>query len=258
MSSDAQSLVNEATDLINAGDFAEALAKANAALALDPNSGDAALAKAVALSQLGNASDASQSFDLAIRLAPGNAKARFNAAVHEFNQGNVVLARTLAEQAIQLEPDHEGAKGLLARMPAPAQQVAAYPRNEGSEFEVENAGLPFIHKLGAKWVAIAWLLVVSGAVSFAYLMAIMLPNIGKMMTAMQSNDQQAINQIAMAGSNPALQIFGYAHLAAAILWMILDLIHRKGNMVWLVAHIPCSCCGFSFLTLPIYLLTGRK
>jgi hypothetical protein len=40
--------------------------------------------------------------------------------------------------------------------------------------------------------------------------------------------------------------------------MVLDLNHRKGNMLWLIMQIPCSCCGLGWLTLPIYLLFGRK
>ena len=74
----------------------------------------------------------------------------------------------------------------------------------------------------------------------------------------QSGDQAMINDLASKFQNPLLQILGYAANFGVIIYMILDLVHRRGSMVWLIAHIPCSCCGLGFVTLPIYLLTGRK
>lgn len=256
MSSQLEILVNECTDLVNSGNFSEALVKADAALAIDSNSAAAALARAVCLSQLGNSSDASAAFDLAIRLGPGDAKARFNAAIHEFNLGHYDQAKALAQQAIDLDPSHEGARGLLQRMPAPTG--VEYPRDGGIGDQVEPEGLPFIKKLGSKWVVIGWVLSLISILSFVNMLVTVVPKWGELMAAAQSNNQAQVQAVQASMTNPALQAFGYFHLALVIVWMILDLIHRKGNMVWLVAHIPCSCCGGSFITLPLYLLLGRK
>ncbi len=257
MSSQLEVLVGECTDLVNSGQFAEGLAKADAALAIDPNSAGAALGRAVCLSQLGNSSEASAAFDVAIRLGPGDAKARFNAAVHEFNAGNLTLARSLATEALDLDSNHEGARGLLQRMPQ-SNQVAEYPRDQAMAYEVQNEGLPFIKKMGKNWVVLGWVLSAMSGLSFIYSMMTVLPKMGEMMSAAQANDQAKTAAIQASMTNPVLQAFGYALLGASILWMILDLIHRKGNMVWLIAHIPCSCCGGSWLTMPLYLLLGRK
>lgn len=257
MSSQLEVLVNECTDLVNAGQFAEALVKADAALAIDPSSSGAALARAVCLSQLGNSSEASAAFDAAIRLAPGDAKARFNAAVHEYNAGNVDLARSLANQALDLDASHKGAKSLLQRMPAAANQVS-YPRDQEMGAEVAHAGLPFITKMGGGWVGLGWTLTVVSVLLFANMLMTVLPKFSEMMAAAQANDQAKSAAIQASMTNPAMQVIGYLHLALVVVWMILDLIHRKGNMLWLIAHIPCSCCGGSFLTLPLYILFGRK
>ena len=257
MSSQLEVLVSECTDLVNGGQFAEALTKADAALAIEPSSPGAALARAVCLSQLGNSSEASVAFDVAIGLAPGDAKARFNAAVHEYNLGNVDLARSLANQAIDLDANHEGAKGLLQRMPSQTQQ-AAYPRDFEMSDQVQNVGLPFITKMGKGWVTLGWVLTLVSVASFVNMLLTVLPKLSEVMAAAQAGDQAKSAALQASMTNPALQVFGYLHLAAVVVWMILDLIHRKGNMLWLIAHIPCSCCGGSFLTLPIYILFGRK
>ncbi len=257
MSSQLEVLVSECTDLVNSGQFAEALTKADAALAIDPNSPGASLARAVCLSQLGNSSEASQAFDKAIGLAPGDAKARFNAAVHEYNLGNLELARSLANQAVDLDANHEGAKALLQRMPVTSQQ-ASYPRDFEMSAEVQPAGLPFITKMGGGWIGIGWTLSAVSALLFANMLMNVVPKFGEMMAAAQANDQAKSAAIQASMTSPALQVIGYLHLALAIVWVILDLIHRKGNMLWLIGHIPCSCCGGSFLTLPLYLLFGRK
>jgi tetratricopeptide (TPR) repeat protein len=263
MSSQLEVLVSECTDLVNAGQFAEALVKADAALAIDPNSPGAALAKAVCLSQLGNSSEASAAFDHAIKVGPGDAKTRFNAAVHEFNLGNVDVARSLAQQALELDSRHEGAKNLLQRIPAPAGQAASYPRDLGMHEEMQSEGIPFIRNLGSKWVTIGWTLVAIGVVSLVYTIITLLPHVSEISAAVKSQDQAKMNALVTSLANPFLQVFAYAHIGTILMWVILDLIHRRGNMMWLIAHIPCTCCcgafcGLPFLSLPIYILFGRK
>ena len=67
MSEDQISTIQQATDFVNAGKFEEALERSRAVLVTDPNSGDAKLIEAIALSQLGNSRDASEAFSAAIR-----------------------------------------------------------------------------------------------------------------------------------------------------------------------------------------------
>lgn len=259
MSSQLEVLVSECTDLVNAGQFAEALVKADAALAIDPNSPGAALAKAVCLSQLGNSSEASAAFDHAIKVGPGDAKTRFNAAVHEFNSGNVDVARSLAQQALELDSRHEGAKNLLQRIPAPAGQAASYPRDQMMADDVQHAGLPFITKLGSTWVILGWILAVA---ALAFFILDLGPALEGFRTAMAAQgDPEKIKQMQadlQAKQNMVLSVMGLGVRILTVLWGLLDLIHRRGNMVWLIPHLPCSCCGLGWLTLPIYILFGRK
>ncbi|MEI7577801.1 MAG: tetratricopeptide repeat protein [Armatimonadota bacterium] len=258
MSSQLDVLVSESTDLVNSGQFAEALTKADAALAIDPSSPGASLARAVCLSQLGNSSEASQAFDKAIGLAPGDPKARFNAAVHEYNLGNLELARSLAKQAVDLDANHEGAKGLLQRIPVTSQQ-ASYPRDFEMADEVQPAGLPFITKMGSGWVLLGWIISIAALAFFIMDLGPLLEGIQAGMAAKGDPEKIKQMQAEMAGKqNMVLATLGLGVRVLTVLWGLLDLIHRKGNMVWLIPHLPCSCCGFGWLTLPIYILFGRK
>jgi hypothetical protein len=112
--------------------------------------------------------------------------------------------------------------------------------------------------MGKGWVSLGWVLTLVSVASFVNMILTVLPKMSEVMAAAQAGDQAKSAALQASMTNPALQVFGYLHLAAVVVWMILDLIHRKGNMLWLIAHIPCSCCGGSFLTLPIYILFGRK
>lgn len=259
MSGDFQTELAQATDAINTGRFNDALNTARNVLVSDPENGEAKLIEAIALSQLGNRSDASEAFIQAIELNPDDAKVRFNAAVHEFNAGNAELARRYSSEALERDASHKGAKDLLARMPqtVDANGFSGYARESSAGFSPEAEGIPFVKNLGKKWLTIGWILSFVGLAFFVLTLLSTLPLIPEMMSAMSSGDQSKIQKVS-GSQNPLIQILSYPIALSILIYMILDLIHRKGNMVWLVAHIPCSCCGLGFVTLPIYLLAGRK
>jgi tetratricopeptide (TPR) repeat protein len=261
MSEDQNSSLQPATDLVNAGNFDGALETARGILITDPNNGDAKLIEAISLSQLKSPRDASEAFAAAIRLNPTSAKARFNAAVHEFNTGNVGQARTLANEALNIDPSHEGTKELITRMgpeQAQMQEGAMYPRENIAGFEPAHEGIAMIKSMGPTWVIIGWALAILSAASFAYGLFGIFSHFGEIVTAVNTNDQGKIRDLTKGMSNPAMQILGYGLAAANMVWTIMDIIHRKGNFMWLIPHIPCSCCGFGFITQPLYLLLGRK
>ncbi len=261
MSEDQNSKIQQATDFVNTGKFSEALTAAREGLESDPHNGDAKLIEAISLSQLGQSRDASEAFSAAIRLAPTNVKARFNAAVHEFNMGNVGQARNLANEALNLDPDHEGTKTLLEKMgpdQVPLQGGSQYPRESPEGFMPQNEGIAFVRNMGPSWVMIGWVLAICSAASIGYTAYNTVTHWSELMAAISSKDQAQMQAITKAMQNPMMQIFAYAVLAGNMVWTIMDLIHRKGNFVWLIAHIPCTCLGLSFITQPLYILLGRK
>ena len=266
MSEDQNSALQKATDLVNSGNFNEALESARTALTSDPNNGDAKLIEAISLSQLGNNRDASEAFSEAVRLSPTNVKARFNAAVHEFNCGNVGEARNLANQALSIDPDHEGTRVLVERMgPEQVQMTpgASYPRENMAGFEPPHEGIAFIRSSPKVWTAMGWLISGLSLVFCIYFWASIIPHVSELVDAANSkNPTASSNQIASKISNPVLSFGPYIMVLANLVWMIMDIIHRRGNFVWLIIHIPASCImaciGGNFITLPIYMIFGRK
>ena len=265
MSEDPNSHLQQATDFVNAGNYNEALEMARAVMVGDPSNGDAKLIEAISLSQLGNSRDASEAFAAAIRLAPTNVKARFNAAVHEFNNGNVGEARVLANEALSLDPSHEGTKELMTRMgpetPVMANGVS-YPRENMVDFQPPHEGISFIRKNSKVWTAIGWTISAASLFTFVLMWAMILPHVGEVMDATKNNDQTKIQALSKSFSSPLLTMSSYGFVALNLVYMIMDIIHRKGNFIWLIVHIPCSCVGAciggNFITLPIYMLFGRK
>lgn len=258
MSEQSDSSLQQATDKINAGQFAEALDLARNALVADPSNDEAKLIEAISLSQLGQTSAASESFAAAIRMVPGNAKARYNAGVHEHNIGNYALARQLLTETIQIEPGHTGASALLNRMPA-AEQAAVpsnYPHPQAPY--QEPAGMPFITNMGSKWTTLGWILGVAGLVMLGLSILNVLPYINEYMSAMSSGDQARIQAVGQKMSNPVLSIIGICVTILTIIYSVMDLIHRRGNFLWLIGLIPCACCFVGFPMQLIYMALGRR
>jgi len=249
--------VEQATEALNAGRFEDALNEVLGVLALEPNHPDAILLQAIALSQLGRAQEASAAFVRAVTLAPGSAKARYNAAVHEYNVGNRDVALQLVNDALTIEPNHSSAKDLQRRI---AGDVS-YPKLETpSTPTVVPTGIPFIQKLGSVWIGAGFVLAFCNAASYLGQTAMM--NGSKTYQELQTGQIKELGELtakfsAITQEVPALVPLGMLDLflrVALLVYLVLDLNHRKGNYVWLVPLILTGCCGFSWVVLPLYLV----
>lgn len=254
--------VELATEALNAGRFEDALNEALGVLALEPNHPDAVLLQAIALSQLGRAQEASDAFVRAVSLAPSSAKARYNAAVHEFNRGNRDVSLQLVNDALTIEPNHPSAKDLRGRIAVDVSYPGLQAR---STPPMTTTGIPFIEKLGSVWTGMGWVLSVS----------IFICSVGPLLLVFRSPSFRAF----MSNGNPAakslveffdftakiaveipaigvMNVLGNLLTLGVIVFLILDLNHRRGNYLWLLPTIFCGCMGFSWLVLPLYLLLG--
>ncbi|MBI1334028.1 MAG: tetratricopeptide repeat protein [Armatimonadetes bacterium] len=265
MSEEQRSLIQRATDLVNSGKFSEALELSRSVLVTDPNSADAKLIEAISLSQLGNVSDATEAFSVAAALAPTDTRVRYNAAVHALNAKQFDLARSYAQEVLSMDPSHSGAQNVLSQLPAApdfSTPTAAYPREPMEGFQPAYEGIAFLRNKAPQWTAIGWGISALTFVFFIYFWATLFPHINELMKAAQENNPDATRDFAMKVSNPVLSFGPYILVFANIIYMIMDIIHRKGSFLWLIGHIPCSCCGMflggNFLTLPLYMALGRK
>jgi len=265
MSEEQQSSLEQATDLVNSGNYIEALERSRSILVTDPTNGDARLIEAISLSNLGNVSDASEAFASAMEMVPDNVRIRFNAAVHETNAGNAEQARSLAKSVLDSEPDHQGAKDLLARLDltsGPQVAPGSYPRQTAASIEVPYEGIAFLRNHGPLWTAIGWAISALSILFFIYFWATMIPHLGDFSAAASSPDKDATKKLMASTATPLLMYAPLSLLLPNVIYMIMDIIHRKGSFTWLFAHIPCSCIGAlgggNCVILPIYMLLGRK
>lgn len=119
--------------------------------------------------------------------------------------------------------------------------------------------LQFVANMGKTWDAIAWVLVAVSACVFVVSLIMFLP----MYTEMFRNPEsmQRMSQMGGFGGGAAsivLQLCSWAAMLGSLVWMILELSDRRGNWLWLLPYILCCCCGFHWVVLGIYLLTGRQ
>lgn len=151
------------------------------------------------------------------------------------------------------------------QMAPPDQQSAPQPGGTSARDQRTYGGTPyvapynpahslaFVEKMGGAWTAIGWLLALVNAAAWAMLVTMF-------SSIMQHpGDAQAIQtSVQQSSYSTAISVCTYTSMFGGLLWTILDLLDRKGSFLWLLLQLPCGCCGMSVLSLPIYILGGRK
>ena len=136
--------------------------------------------------------------------------------------------------------------------PSPAQNP--YYKFPGAE---PAHSLPFIETMGGVWTGIGWFLVIFDLAMFAAALAIFFPIMSEAMAG-SGNPAQLQARIEAMPAATVLQIGGWASKLLIIGYSILDIIDRRGNFIWLIPNVICTCCSFGWLTMPIYMLAGRN
>lgn len=228
--------------------------------------------RGVALAQAGDSMRATDSFREAVRLSPGNAKAHFNLAKHLSDVGERMEAEVSARQALELDPSNAAARELLDRLgavappmqaptmptmapPPDATQGVYYRPGYGPQEAVHS--IAFVERMGSRWTLLGWILVATG-------LALFLMGLGETVTMFQRamQDPNSMNNFQYFGSSVASMIRGLLSLVvmfATLGWMIVDIMDRRGNWVWMVPFTLCCCCTGAYFIVPgIYLLAERK
>lgn len=137
------------------------------------------------------------------------------------------------------------------QVPGMAQNPYAKTAYEGPEHTI-----PLVGNMGNAWVGIGWVMALLSLIGMVCFVLII-------MAAVQSgnfNDPTAMEAAMKEQSGLMLvtNLTFYGSLLGIMIWSIMDIIDRRGNFVWLIPNIICSCCGFGWITLPIYILAGRN
>lgn len=137
------------------------------------------------------------------------------------------------------------------------QQFAQYPR-EG--YGSPNAGaIPAIDRLGTTWTIIGWTIIVLSLAYTLYSVAVMGPQILDFMRQMSAGKDPNTLSKELQGKIPIwVSVVSWIITLSSLGWSILDVVNRRGNMLWLLPFICCTCGGMQWLVLPIYMVTARN
>lgn len=280
----AKEFIAQATQSLQSGQIAQAMDLANQAIALDPTNSEAYILKGIAAAQSNQPEAATEAFGEAVRLDPNSSKAHFNLSVHQYGLGQKMASLESSRKALQADPGHAGARDMIARLeaelglaaPAPTPQMVTPPVDQNTPYGApmqqqapqnnpyyrspydsqspqQVGSIPFVENMGSTWTTIGWLIIGIGLMLTIASTATMFPQIQKMMS-----DPAAAQQASAFSGTSVWSILSYIPLLGSLVWMCMDIANRRGNWVWLVPFVLCCCCGFPYIPMGIYMLTGRN
>ena len=165
-------------------------------------------------------------------------------------QANPYASQGYSGEAPQVQPS----------MPTPpppgAHPTQAQNPYMKSAYEGPAHSIPLVESLGTAWIVIGWGLALLSLLSVIFYVLIVV----EVVRSGNFNDPQALEAAMKAngGLMMATQVTYYGSLLGIIIWSIMDLIDRRGNFIWLIPNMICTCCGGGWITLPIYILAGRN
>lgn len=273
----ARGFLDQATQSIQNGMFMQAIDLIDQAIALDPTNSEAYLLRGVSLANSSQPDAATEAFNKSIELQPNNPKAHFNLAVHLSHLGNKQGALDAARAAVQADPAHAGARELVNQLerelgvapssgqgdlpPVQGQAANPYANPQPSApyyregYAPSGHTLKWVENMGPTWTTIGWIIAIVGVTLFVLGM---FSSVTDTMEVLR-NPEMARNRdpfSQMVGWKLILSLLQLALQVTGLLWVIFDIIDRRGNWLWLVLHILCCCCIGPGMV--IYMAAGRK
>lgn len=273
--SSADAYILKGIGLSQTGQPAAATEALRRAIELDPTSAKAHYNLAVHLYSQAQKPDALVAAQKAAELDPGHATARQLISTIETELGVGVRPETsyahdpLAVPPVTATPP-ENAAPPVVEQPAPRPFHQAVPPGSGvagegqyvnpymkDPYATQEHSIPFIGNMGGAWTAIGWLLAVLSLVGGLTLIYVVV----QVMPLVNGNNQEEVQRIVQqkyGGLGTVIQICGLGSVIGIVAWTIIDVLDRRTNPVWIIPSVVCTCCGFGWLTLPIYILAGRN
>lgn len=282
MSSFTDDPIAAASSALQQEDYERVLSLVEEALGAGDARADLLILRGIALAQTGRPEEATLAFREAIRLEPTNAKAFYNLAVHLFHRQERVEALAMAREALRLDPRHESARELVARIeeelrPRPPERPDPYPPL-GEEFPVGSFPYPpsaplepvhtlsWIERMGAGWTVLGLILAAMNLVALGLGAYIFLEVFAPLLVPDSNFDPGNVEEVTKRletwqrdnlGLTLLSNVLGTGSLLGILVWAILDIVDRRSNWLWLFLVLPCTCCSLGWLALPFYMLVGR-
>lgn len=139
-------------------------------------------------------------------------------------------------------------------VPPPKTDPGGYYR---AGYEQPVHSLNFVESMGAGWTRAGWGLAIVGTIIFVISLV---TTISMWDTIMSSANQPGDLSSMFEGNvvTMVLSLIGWIVQIATLVWMVLELVDRRGNWMWMVPFALCCCCGLQGPVVMIYLLNGRN
>lgn len=264
----ARDLVEKAGTTIQAGDPRLALEYLRQSILYNPKDAEAYILLGVALAQTDKPFDAENAFIKATKTDPNNVKAFYNLAVHLYAQEMPRKAFDKVQTALTLDPTHKGSIELDKRLrselgdkvpvndgtPQP-QEIGKYervPEERPGYEEAEAENLPFIRAMGPVWTGIGLSIALLSLTGLLMALGAFRPYY-----AGGNLSKTTLDALQASPTFKLLQAVHICSVLGGLSWVIFDLIHRRGNLLWILPQGICGMVGFTWVILPLYIFTGR-
>lgn len=258
MADDARTLIEQTLAAVHESDFARALDLVSRALELEPGNANALMLRGIALSNMGRVDAATDSFRQAVTADPSNSKAYYNLATHLYQAHKQAEAYLMAQEAARLDPSHQPSHDLVRRIETErtAEPVEAPPTYGASPYQGATplggaGGVEFVHRLGDKWIRIAWFLAIG---SFAFTVVLVIATLPEVMEVVKvAMLDPSKTPVGLSSTATALSYVGHAIGLTCLAWILVDIGHRRTSWAWLAFFMPCCCLGLQGIPMFVYL-----
>lgn len=261
----ARKLIEDAATMIQAGNPQLALENLRQSILYNGKDPEAYILLGVSLAQVKRPVDAENAFIKATKLDPTSAKAFYNLAVLMYAEGRPRKAYEVVLKGLDAMPAHAasielkdklvrelGDKAVEDVKARVRPQKAPEPVREGYQEENVEA-MPFIRDMGKLWTVMGVGLVILSFLGFLLAVLTLYPSVSG-----GNFNRTTIEDLQRTPGFSVLQVTFVVTTISALAWQILDLLHRRGHMMWIIPQAFCGCIGFAWVILPLYMVFGRN
>ncbi|MDR3691219.1 MAG: tetratricopeptide repeat protein [Fimbriimonas sp.] len=255
-------LIESALQAIQEQRYTDALSILDQAAEADAEEHQVHELRGIAFAKTGRVEASIEAFRKATSLAP-TARGFYNLGVQLSESGAKAEAKQAIEKALELDPKHLSAKKLLKELTiyesgaigGSKSDRTSHPRTSRPYGLGKKHLFALMHEHQREWTALGWTIVGFAVVS-TILVKLNFPLIAPKVPDLKN---------ALAGYKPirsasafATIVFFISTILASMIWTSLDLIDRRGRVLWMIPMMLCCFLFMPFASQSLYMAIGRR